>query len=369
VRRVDAIHGVNQVCSALKGSGLEKTINFLMGPSSSRNNPKNITMLLKGLKYYSVEANKYSPAARQIARELGLEKIEDTEVWSSIFLPSDENRHAFYEIRRSIDLITNYLPKFAKIFETKTIMEIDEIEKAGPLVSNNRYISVILIENDDQASTAERAKTAIESIMELYSACATMHDVNGDTLVFASCDSGSDKSFDFLGAAKIIECVKEIVLSMWDRVVFYKEKKLSQHMDLITQSLPIIEKISDMETKKSISPEQAEILRRKINSGVTKFINCGCVIPELDSHSQTNPRLLMAPERKLLSAPEKQIDTQKVYEEFEEVNGEPEAGEEEPANVEDDKDSHSDLSVEEKELLKQLLKKESAKKKNKKESK
>lgn len=41
----------------------------------------------------------------------------------------------------------------------------------------------------------------------------------GDDLSVIGCDSGSDKSFDFLGAAEIVNCVKDIILSFWNKVV------------------------------------------------------------------------------------------------------------------------------------------------------
>ena len=122
-------------------------------------------------------------------------------------------------------------------------------------------------------------------------------------MILLACDSGSDKSFDFLGLAKLVEMVKEIILSLWDRVVFFREKQMGERIDLIAKSLPVIERIVEMEKLNHLAPEQAEILRRNIVSGVEKFIQAGAIIPEVESHSRYNPRQLMAPEPKLLAMP------------------------------------------------------------------
>ena len=57
-----------------------------------------------------------------------------------------------------------------------------------------------------------------------------------------ACDSGSDKSFDFLGVATVIECVKELILSLWNRVIYFSEYRMSERIKLVAEALPVIEK-------------------------------------------------------------------------------------------------------------------------------
>src|SRR5262249_35256582 len=76
------------------------------------------------------------------------------------------------------------------------------------------------------------------------------------------------------------------------------------HIDLIAKSLPVIERITEMETLQKISPEQAEILRRQVVGGCKKFSESGAMIPEISEAAVINPRVLLAPEPKLLVGPE-----------------------------------------------------------------
>jgi len=122
-----------------------------------------------------------------------------------------------------------------------------------------------------------------------------------NTLSVVACDSGSDKSFDLLGAAKIITCVKELILSVWDRAVFFREKQVAQRLELMTQSLPILEKVSVLEREGHLAPEQAELVRRGVSEGLRQFLACGAVIPEMVGSSHFEPRQLMAAEPKLLT--------------------------------------------------------------------
>jgi hypothetical protein len=55
-----------------------------------------------------------------------------------------------------------------------------------------------------------------------------------------------------------------------------------------------------MEQKKSLSPEQAELLRRDLIDGATKFLETGSSIPEIRDSSRFQPTSLLTPIPKLL---------------------------------------------------------------------
>ena len=130
----------------------------------------------------------------------------------------------------------------------------------------------------------------------------------------------SDKSFDLLGAAKVIECVKDLIISIWDRIIFHKEKKMHEKLDLIGKSLPLLEKISLLEEEKRLSPEKCELLRRGILGGSEKFIRAGAILPEFEEKSKFNPRRLMTPEKRLLTSGEVNKEVQNISNEKEEKN-------------------------------------------------
>jgi hypothetical protein len=170
-------------------------------------------------------------------------------------------------------------------------------------VKGDKYdkLSVLVIENE-LISTPTRLVTVLESIIEIYEVVSDIGDKPSTDLSVVSCDSGSDKAFDFLGLAKTIQEVKEIILGVWDKIIFYKENKVGKNIELIVKALPAIDKIGDMEKKKTISPEKAELLRRKLISGVTKFVDSGSIIPEINDRTYYNPRELMAPQHKMLTS-------------------------------------------------------------------
>lgn len=85
---------------------------------------------------------------------------------------------------------------------------------------------------------------------------------------------------------------------------FFKKHGASLDIDLIAKGLPVLEKINQLETSGAITPEKAELLRRNVINGCSKFIASGSIIAEFEAQATLfEPRKLMTPEPKLLSAP------------------------------------------------------------------
>ena len=255
------------------------------------------------LKAYTIASINFTPEIKEIEKTFGLEFLHSNAIWSIFTVVKSESDkiERLQEVNTGLYWVVNYLPKFINLLRTD-VSKLKQ-EKNQVIFKNNTVLSVLIMEVTERFSTVERFQDIFEGVNLLYKSCCIIENETNTNLTLIACDSGSDKSFDFLGAAKAMTAVKEILLTMWDRVVFYREKLISQRLTLIAESLPIIEKIGILEVEQKISPEQAELLRRNIINGVNKFISSGAVIPEITDRSLYNPRELMAPEPKLITGP------------------------------------------------------------------
>jgi hypothetical protein len=257
--------------------------------------------LLKSLNEYSLGVSRFSEVEREISKIMELDVFVDVNNWQEMIT----ERHSVFELASKVRTTFSFLPKFLRLIEQDNveIMKHD-LSKAPPEFQGKALLTVIILEEKGVYSSPKRIIETLEAIDLIYDSVAILNEERTEQkMILLACDSGSDKSFDFLGLAKLVEMVKEIILSLWDRVVFFREKQMGERIDLIAKSLPVIERIVEMEKLNHLAPEQAEILRRNIVSGVEKFIQAGAIIPEVESHSRYNPRQLMAPEPKLLAMP------------------------------------------------------------------
>lgn len=313
MRRSEIIEGVEQVLKAIDESNVSEGIrNVLTNREKSR---EVINNTAQSIQDYFAKSQNFNSSARQIAEILGLKPLDNPKFWVLLLNPveiTNKISSSIHEVYSSLNFAKENLPRIIHLLDREYSNSAQN--NAEPIISNGKemkLLSVTIFESDNRFSSPQRLVNVIESVDTFYSACAYIHEESPDTLSVVGCDSGSDKSFDFLGVAKVIECVTQLIENLWDRVVFYREKQLEVRLDLINQSLPIYDKLSELETGKKIEPELAERLRRNIFEGVNKFVESGASIPEIDARSTYSSRSLLSPVQKLLvSAPEEIEETE-----------------------------------------------------------
>ena len=253
---------------------------------------------------YSIATHNYSSDEQEIMKILGIDSLIDMRFWESAALA--KNRDPLMPMITAVRFAMSELPKIVDLFKQDWVEHFSEIatDGNGESVAGERSIlQIIVVEESDRYSSPERISRALESIASLYNVHAELEKESNSDLVVLACDSGSDKSFDFLGLAKLMEQVKETILAIWDRRLYSRHQQMSASLNLISESLPVIERIEKLSVDGALSPEQAELLKRKAISGATAFLESGVTIPEIDSVSSIEPKKLLKPETRLLAAP------------------------------------------------------------------
>lgn len=164
-------------------------------------------------------------------------------------------------------------------------------------------LTLILPEDEIPSASPSRISLVMDGISELYNVHAQLLGKEENKLVVISCDSGSDKSFDFLGAAKVVEQVKETFFGVWDRIRFNKNEKFSAMSANFMEGIGVIEQISMLESENKLTNEDAQRMKHAYLGSIQKLYDGGAIIPELNELPQDEPSKLFAPQQKRLRAP------------------------------------------------------------------
>lgn len=270
--------------------------------------------VLEAFQKYSRLSGTFNDNEKKLVSIFHLDELEKISFWQIIIAGDTTEYEKIHEINQRVSVLITYVSDMLKLIEPEGISFSHGNNLQSEISRGKEMLTIVLPEEGNKFSTPSRLVNAIESVELLYSVCARLDGDSENDLAIVAIDSGSDKSFDFIGAAKIVECVKETIIALWDRIVFYRERQQSERLDLVEKSLPLIERINKLEKEESLSGEQAEIFRRNVLLGIHKFASSGIIIPELNLVSSHSPRKLMAPEPKLLventevDAPHKKTD-------------------------------------------------------------
>lgn len=295
MQRNSIISGAREIQAAIEATNIHKHI----APAPTERVKANFAETLAALNQYSLAASRYSEAAKGVAKVFDIDRLENTHIWESLLNGENAMRN---QIARSLSTIKSELPRIIELIQQHSVLEADTPEeiKSSDEVS---AMKLSFIEDDGQFSTVQRVIQGLSACEELYRAIQTIYSNSTTPLAIGAIDSGSDKSFELFGSADAIKELRLLIVEIWDRVVFHKENKLGKRLELLEKSLPIIEKIKSLEQEGKLGKEESRIAINHITDGTKMFIAAGVFTTDIAKAQKVEPRLLLAPEPKLLAAP------------------------------------------------------------------
>ncbi len=300
MRRTEIMQASKKVLDAIKESQIFEAFEKTLREGPSEGEAFN-AYLMSRLHEYSLLAKDYGPIEEQIAEILHLSSITDSEKWPEVVYTREGRAGTIYVWNRYLYFAVNYLPLFLELIKPDYLAVTQKSPEELPdEYKGKALLTTILIEDSKHPPTTDRITDLISSVSSLYDTSSTLLKHPPVHLTMVGCDAGSEKTFEFLGAAEVMEMVKDIILSLWDRIMFFRERQIAQRVELVAKSLPAINEIWTLENENKIGHEEAELLRVKLVDSVQKFILCGAVIPEMLERSTFDPHELMMPEPKLL---------------------------------------------------------------------
>jgi hypothetical protein len=211
------------------------TLLILENMVTSRDKDSTNEKTLSSFQHLMHLSKSFGKAEWEIISIFNIDALFNISFWSSLITNEDIHSTGILDSLRRLNFMSEHLPKMMKLLERdvdilKEKLTTKNVENSG----NRKGLLTIILAEEIEYSSSSRLVLALESIKGLYDALSIIENVDNIQLSVISCDSGSDKSFDFLGAAKSIEAVKEIILGLWDKVIFYKEDKTNKKLELIS---------------------------------------------------------------------------------------------------------------------------------------
>jgi hypothetical protein len=300
MRRMEIVEASQKIIDAINQSHIFEAFEKTLREGTPEGETFN-AYLMSRLHEYSLLAKDYGPAAEKIAEILRLSSITDSNKWPDVVYTKEGRPATIFVWNRYLYFAVNYLPLFLELIKPEYLAAA---QKRGDEVPDEykgkTLLTTILIEDSKHPPTIDRITDLLASVSSLYDTSTMLLKHPTVHLTMVGCDAGSEKTFEFLGATRVMEMVKEILLSLWDRIMFFRERQIAQRVELVAKSLPAINEIWAMENENKIGHEEAELLRVKLIDSVQKFITCGAVIPEMLERSTFDPHELMMPEPQLL---------------------------------------------------------------------
>ena len=242
----------------------------------------------------------YNKVESEILSILSIDELSYTAFWQSSMREFEPQK--FFPLGSRVRQVLSFLPRIMHLLDR----EYDHKENR-PVDDNGVSVqTVVLSDEGESLSSPDRLIELLRSIQEIYSVLASIDGVPSESLAVVGMDSGSEKSFDFLGVARLMHELRETLQSAYNMIAFHKQNVTMKNLQVAGESLAVIAKIGKLQQSQVISEEEAARLKYSLYAGVERFTCTGAYIPEMNA-VQPLPALVMKPQPRLLTGPVEEL--------------------------------------------------------------
>ena len=182
MRRRTLLSACTTFRKALGESGLTDLFN------ECRDNPADIVKnradrLMAGVLKYGQTAEGFDPPTRELVKIFDFEFISSPKWIVSLFSGDEKTvTKNLFNFIFSMTLVESYLPKFADLVRADPAARLfEEALRNGSAAGRHKPLSVIVIEEENEISSAERIISILQAVQDLYGAACRLAGVQEDT--------------------------------------------------------------------------------------------------------------------------------------------------------------------------------------------
>lgn len=305
MRRDVLLNSLEKILGDLQDSGVVGMLTSTLSAMRDRGqSDKNINHLNFGaISNYLIRVHNYDDTDRYILKVLHLDSLSDPQVWQQQINEMDPaflfSNNQF--IRNAIEVIPQIVTLLARDYLGQ------DASIHGHSIDEGMAVQKVILSDEGEAlSSPQRVIELLNSISALYNVIAEVEQMPKDSLAIIGLDSGSEKSFDFLGIAKVMSELREILQWAYNTIAFHKQNVTVRNLQIAGETLNVVQKIGKLESTKALSSEEAQRLKHGLFAGLERFSSTGAYTPEM-SEFGTAPALAMRPQPRLLTAPASEI--------------------------------------------------------------
>ncbi len=317
--------GLRQILIDLEESGmsemLEKMALILRNPGKAENPLDwfNFSVITS----YISKVQTYNDAEKHVFSILGLTSVADPLFWQGQLKDYEAGTcyDLFQKVQRSNQIILPILSLLDR--------DYNDLGKNESFLGDDVLVqTVILSDEGGQLSSPMRIVELITAVQQIYAVIAEADGISDASLAIVGMDSGSEKSFDFLGLARLMHEFRETVQMVYNMITFHKQNVTLKNLQVAGEAMAVVGKIAKLEKSKAISEDDASRMKQRLFAGLERFSATGAYTQEMDA-PHLPPALAMRPQPRMLTGPAENI----VRQGNDAVNADPQAQEEASTDV------------------------------------
>lgn len=232
----------------------------------------------------------------------GLNPLLDIAFWSGLIDGEQAaNRKLLSEVDVGAYNIIFVMPKLRELLTR-------EIDKGELIVADAqggerdmKRVRIFIAEKERTLTDPQLIINVIRSMDELY---GSLTGLRGDhasvSLGIGSIDSGSAKSFDFFGAASIMDEINGLLLNVWDRIKYAAEENIRYQIEVALMAAGFVNRIKAAQAQQLIGEEQAQRVIRGTAKAIETLFRSGAYTDEMDAPRDIRASQVLTPRAQMI---------------------------------------------------------------------
>lgn len=139
----------------------------------------------------------------------------------------------------------------------------------------------------------DRLEEILPEIRLLYVELCTIFDVSEKGLRILYLDSGSGLTINIKGDAKIVDSMRRLFISVWDKIRFRKTEDFTRSLEALDSSLDILEKINEKKSRGVINDEDARRMSHLVSAHTLSLFEKGATLREIQKNETISNQALL----------------------------------------------------------------------------
>ncbi len=163
-----------------------------------------------------------------------------------------------------------------------------------------KRVRVMIAEKERSLTDPHILINVIRSMDELYEGLSVLHGETNVGIAIGSMDSGSSKSFDFFGAASIMDEINSLLINVWDRIKYSTEENFRYQIEVAMMAAGFVSRVKDAQSQQVIGEEQAQRTTRVVAKSIETLFRSGAFTEDMDSPREVRASQFLTPKQPLI---------------------------------------------------------------------
>jgi len=300
MRRDRIIKSVNTLRDALQAAQIRE----LLRAARNGQQMEGVNRTQKILLAYNVFMRHYQDfgeGEKELMSFFGLNPLLDIAFWSALI---DGEQAVSRKIMSDVDVgaynVIFVMPKLRELLTRDNDREQLIVTDASGNETEIKRLRLLVAERARSLTDPHVIINILRSIDEFYEGMASLHGGGTAALAVGSIDSGSTKSFDFFGAANIMDEISALLIAVWDRIKYSPEENFRYQIEVAMMAAGFIGRVKEAQTGGVINEDQGQRITRSVAKAIETLFRSGAFTEEMDEIREVRASHFLVPKTQLI---------------------------------------------------------------------